>query len=239
MWLDHALPDKQIVSCVSGLKHAMQNDEEATVHKPTISTALSTYVDESRLSIWGLGRGIKATVPTQLQSIVARPIPIDAPNEDGVEPRVEEMQVATGYSSVSRDVLDELMLTDKLRASLHLEDASPIVFHALEFYGSFKNTKDNSLTDVKTIVIKQIRNRTYEFRLNSHDTKGHDPTRQSEKTLTSVEQCLLKRVEQSTGRSPLAALPDCVLPDSHERSNETKEEKKKRIRKRWKNYARR
>ena len=168
-----------------------EEDKEAAAHETTNSVGLSAYVDESCLACWGLGRGVKATEPTQLQQIVVRPIPVDAPNEDGVEPRVEELRVATGYSSSTYNVWNETTMTDKLSASLQV--AHPT---ALSFDCGFQNAKNESSTDVKIAVGQQIRNRSYAFRLNSHDTKGHDPARQSENTFTFVERCLLQGIRK-------------------------------------------
>ena len=198
-----------------------EEDKEATARETANSVGLSAYVGESCLACWGLGRGVKATEPTRLQQIVVRPVPVDAYDEDGIEPRVEELRVATGYSSLTHNVWNETTMTDKLSASLQV--AHPT---ALSFDCGFQNAKNESSAGGKIAIERQIRNRTYSFRLNSHDEKGHDQTKQSVNTFTFVERCLLQRIRQSRGCSPLAALPDCVLPYLEERKNEMKEKEK-------------
>ena len=160
-----------------------QEEEEEAKHPEEVNPCL--HVSESQLACWGLGRGIKATEPKRLMQVVARPVPLNETTANGgSEPCVEETRVGTGFSEMTFLVSSKAELTRKLSSSLKAPLSKVVAF---EFGCSYEKSMVNCQTFMA--VGERIRNRTYAFRLQPHDSLNAE---EKAVRLTFVEDCKRK-----------------------------------------------
>ena len=169
-----------------------EEEEEEAKHPEEVNPCL--HVSESQLACWGLGRGIKATEPKstdstirakRLMQVVARPVPVDETTANGgSEPCVEETRVGTGFSEVTFLVSSKAELTRKLSSSLKAPLSKAVAFECGCSY-------EKSMVNCQTFMAvgEQIRNRTYAFQLQPHDSLNAE---EKAVRLTFVEDCKRK-----------------------------------------------